>query len=240
MFFLESGILLHHGSCCFGHKWIIFECKDRDNTGDDPDPRSGRKALPRRMTDAILYGEDHNDIFIRALGRMTVNICYELRDRVFNRLDDPPPVGNIYIDLSRCDYMDSTFMGIVLGINKKMKRTAHLGVTVVCPTDECSNLFLGLNILKLFTVRDSSVSFPERLETISVREKPGPDIILYAHDDLIEVSEANADKFKVLRGILQKRVWEERDKKISRHMDTDDEPEDLILPDHPDITLTDE
>ncbi len=192
------------------------------------------------MNDSILYGENHNNIFIRAQGRMTVNICYELRNRVFNRLDDQPPVGNIFLDLSRCDYMDSTFMGIVLGINKKLKRTTDLGLTVVCPTDECNNLFMGLNILKLFTVRESLVAFPEAMETISVREKPAPDVILYAHDDLIEISETNAEKFRVLRNILHKRVVEEREKNLTRHVETDDDPEDLTLPEPPGITLPDE
>jgi anti-anti-sigma factor len=192
------------------------------------------------MADVILYGEDDNNIFIKALGRMTVNCCYELRDRVFTRLDDAPPVGNLYLDLSRCDYMDSTFMGIVLGINKKLKKTTDLGVTVVCPTEECSNLFLGLNILKLFTVRESSVVFPGQMETISTIERPGPEVILRAHDELVEVSEANADKFRVLRGILQKRVTDERKKATNHSLATDDDPEDLTLPEVPEIRLIDE
>jgi anti-anti-sigma factor len=192
------------------------------------------------MTDAILYGEHDNDIFIRALGRVTVNLCYQLRDRIFSRLGDLPLVGDIYLDLSRCEYMDSTFMGIILGINKKLKKISDNGVTIVCPTDECSNLFTGLNILKFFTIRESLVNFPPALETISTFEKPSPEFMLNAHDDLAEVSNANADKFRVLRKMLQKKVIEERRKATERNVETDDETDDLSLPETPRIVLSDE
>ena len=190
--------------------------------------------------DAILYGEAQNDIFIRALGRVTVNICYELRDRVFTRLNDQPHVGNIYIDLSRCDYMDSTFMGIMLGINKKLKRITDTGLTLVCPTEECSNLFTGLNILRFFTIRRNLVSFPPILETISTFARPTPDVMLAAHDDLAEVSPANANKFRILRDILQKKVVEERRKATERGVAIDEDPEDQPPPPSPTITLSDE
>jgi anti-anti-sigma factor len=202
--------------------------------------RPGRNSLSAALTDAILYGEENNNIFIRALGRVTLNICYELRDRIFSRLGEQPPVGDIFLDLSRCDYMDSTFMGIILGINKKLKKITEAGLTVVCPTAECSSLFSGLNILKLFTVRESLVTFPARLETISVFEKPGPDIVLRAHDELAEISDANADKFRVLREMLKKRVIEERRKTTERNIDDEDEPDDPTIPEAPEIILTDE
>ena len=177
------------------------------------------------MTESILYNEENNNIYIRALGRITANICFELRDRVFARLNSPPTLENIYIDLSRCDYMDSTFMGIILGINKKMRKFSATGVTVVCPTEECSNLFLGLNILQLLTIQEKLVAFPGEMEIISQFKKPMAEIVLHAHDDLMEVSEVNAEKFKLLRDILQKKVIEERKKETEKNIE-DDEADD--------------
>jgi anti-anti-sigma factor len=194
-------------------------------------------------TDAILYGEENNDVFIRALGRVTLTICYELRDRIFARLNDLPHVRDVYIDLSGCDYMDSTFMGILLGINKKLKKITETGLTIVCPTAECSNLFTGLNILRFFTIRESLVVFPPRLDTISAPpagERPSPDLMLSAHDELADVSPDNAAKFRVLREMLQKKVIEERRKATERGVETDEEPDDPSMPESPTIILSDE
>ncbi|MBN2351689.1 MAG: STAS domain-containing protein [Spirochaetales bacterium] len=208
------------------------------------EPVAGLRSAGRKpqsmMNDAILYGEADNDIFIRALGRVTVNICYELRDRIFTRLGDLPHVGNIYIDLSRCDYMDSTFMGIILGINKKLKNVTDTGLTLVCPTVECSNLFTALNIMRFFTVHEGLVSFPSTLETISSSHRPTPDFMLAAHDELAEVSSANADKFRILREILQKKVIEERRKATERGLEIEEETDEEPPPPSPTIVMSDD
>lgn len=197
------------------------------------------------MVDSILYAEENNIIFVRALGRMTANICYDFRERIFARLAAAPAVKNVFIDLSGCDYMDSTFMGIILGVNKKMKKTALAGVTVVCPTEECNILFSSLNILNLFSVDKNQMPFPSEMELISSFEKPNPEFMLYAHDDLAEVSEENADKFKLLRDILQKRVMDERRKDTAENIRGDDRLDDAdegdrIIEDSSDLKFEDD
>ncbi|MBN1523477.1 MAG: STAS domain-containing protein [Spirochaetales bacterium] len=162
------------------------------------------------MTTSLLYQEETGKIYIRAIGRMTANLCHGLREKVFSRLDNTPKIHDIFVDLSQCDYMDSTFMGILIGINKQLKELSGKGITVVCPTDECNSLFAGLNIIRLLHIDTNRKDFPDLMEEIDDRLRPSAEVLLHAHEDLIDISENNAIKFKILKEQLEKKVEMEK------------------------------
>jgi len=162
------------------------------------------------MANELMYREEGGNLYIRAVGRMTANISYSLRGKVFARLKTTPPLKDIYVDLSKCDYMDSTFMGIIIGINKHLREISRRGVTIVCPTDECNSLFAGLNIIKLLNIDTAVREFPAFMEEVTDNGKPKAEVVLHAHEDLMEISEDNALKFSLLKEYLEKKVVDEQ------------------------------
>ena len=71
------------------------------------------------MDEALFFKESEGIIFIRAQGYLTASLCPQLKARAFARIEQLPLVKAIYMDLGPCEYMDSTFLGIVVGINKR-------------------------------------------------------------------------------------------------------------------------
>ncbi|MBN1798993.1 MAG: STAS domain-containing protein [Spirochaetales bacterium] len=162
------------------------------------------------MKQEIQYKEEDEIIYIKAAGHITANNCYILRKRIFNRLDKDPPVKEIYADLADCSYMDSTFIGILIGINKKFKSSYGKKINIVCPSTECCKLFEGLGITKLLHLEDTSVDLPLNMEIISHHQKPSTTMLLDAHEDLMETSDENKNKFKLLKEILEKKLNQEK------------------------------
>jgi anti-anti-sigma factor len=162
------------------------------------------------MNQEIQYKEQGEIIFIRAIGHITANNCYLLRKRIFDRLENMPAVKEIYLDLADCSYMDSTFMGIIIGVNKKFKSIYRKRITVVCPSKECCKLFAGLGIAKLLQIKEKTIVFPENMELISLPQKPPADMVLKAHEDLMETSPENRNKFKLLQDILKKKLKQDK------------------------------
>ncbi|MCK7487363.1 MAG: STAS domain-containing protein [Bacillus subtilis] len=82
---------------------------------------STRTRYPARdpVEEALFVKETAQTIFIRAQGHVTAALCSDLKSRIFERLEAKPPVETVYVDLSGCDYMDSTFLGLLVGINKR-------------------------------------------------------------------------------------------------------------------------
>ena len=73
------------------------------------------------MDEAIFFKESDETIYIRAQGHVTASLCPELKSKAFARLALKPSVQAVYFDLSTCEYMDSTFLGLIVGINKRFK-----------------------------------------------------------------------------------------------------------------------
>ena len=56
------------------------------------------------------------------------------------------------VDLRRCTYMDSTFMGILLYFVRLAGQCAPGGVALVCPSPQCQRLFRDMGLDKFFPV----------------------------------------------------------------------------------------
>lgn len=155
------------------------------------------------MDEAILYREQDSIIYIRALGHITANVCADLKARVFDRLEAKPPINDILIDLSECDYMDSTFMGLLVGFNKRFLRYSEKPVSILQANDTCKKLLRTIGVLRLVSVIDEKRPFPEPLENLNSGRKAGSSLILKAHEELIEISEENEARFSTLRDVLK-------------------------------------
>lgn len=158
------------------------------------------------MENEILFCEYKNTIYIKARGHITAPICFGLRQRVFNRLEAAPELDAIYSDLSDCHYMDSTFMGLLIGFNKKFNNLYHKRLNIIDPSVESQNHLAELGLDKILNFIYDKIDFPEKMEIISQKEKITPEFILKAHEELIEVSEDNRERFKLVKEILSKQL----------------------------------
>ncbi len=153
--------------------------------------------------ESLFYKESDDIIFLRAEGHITASLCSDLKKTVLNRFDETPPVKHFFIDLSHCDYMDSTFMGLLVGFNKKLSITAAQKVEIVNPSEPCKKLLKGLGIQKLLSYIDEEIAMPLDMVQISKTAKATAEFILKAHEELINLSIINRRRFAALQSVLK-------------------------------------
>ena len=80
-----------------------------------------RMPVSNTNTDSLLFGKDERGYFITARGNIRANLCFPLREGLLARLDKDRAPPAVFADLSQCDYMDSTFIGLMVAIDKRLK-----------------------------------------------------------------------------------------------------------------------
>jgi len=163
------------------------------------------------VEEALFLKESNDAVYIRAQGHVTANICSDLKLRVFERLESKAPLGAVYVDLSECEYMDSTFMGLLVGFNKRFLRLSERPITVLRPNETCLKLLRTIGVARLVDIRQEDIPFPLVMENLGAERKASARMLLNAHEDLIELSEENERKFSSLRTILRGSVSAEGD-----------------------------
>ena len=159
------------------------------------------------MAEALYYQENVSGLFIRAQGHITAAISTDLRELILDRLTKAPAPPLLAADLSECDYMDSTFMGLLVGFHKRYKVLTGRPLTILRPTPECTKLLTGLGILKLMTlvVGDEPAS-PVAWTDLRASHSPTTEVLLNAHRNLSEISPENEKKFSALQSVLEQQL----------------------------------
>lgn len=95
-------------------------------------------------------------------------------------------VGEVLIDLSRCSYIDSTFVGTLIYLRKAAGSRPGGRFAVVCPSDECMELFRQMGIARLLCVERCELppderwaELPEHFDAEQFRRN-----VLMAHEEL--------------------------------------------------------
>src|SRR5208283_547941 len=110
--------------------------------------------------DGILIGEDERGIFITALGSVRATLCYPLRESVLSRIEEAADVPAVFVDLSRSRYMDSTFIGLLVAMDRRLQRGPGGRLHLVDPSPECLDLLRQLGLLEILLVQTGGMNPP--------------------------------------------------------------------------------
>jgi anti-anti-sigma factor len=160
--------------------------------------------------EGILVGEDDRGIFIMARGSVRATLCYPLRETVLSRIEEAADVPAVFVDLSRCRYMDSTFIGLLVAIDRKLQRGPGGRLHLVDPSPESLDLLRQLGLLEILVVQTGGTNPPVMRGLDSSLERPGAEFVLRAHEALMESSEEARKKFGLLRDVLERKLKAEK------------------------------
>ena len=163
------------------------------------------------MDEAFFFKDADEGVFVRAQGHVTASRCPELKGRIFSRLDKAPVPAAVYFDLSDCEYMDSTFLGLIVGVNKRFKALARKSVTVLHSNSTCMGLLRTIGVTRLVDISDEDVELPRDMEEIGPSPRATAEFILDAHENLSELSEENRNRFAGLTKILRDSAGKKED-----------------------------
>jgi anti-anti-sigma factor len=150
------------------------------------------------VSDALWYGEQDQRVFIRACGRMSAAMCLPLRERVQQRLQGGRATEQILVDLSACEHMDSTFLGLLVGFGKLAR------LLVLSPSEGSLKALEALGLDRLLCIRRDPLPWSGPLALLPGAQATS-EVILESHEQLIRVSEENRERFSAVQDLLKKK-----------------------------------
>ncbi|MDP3177092.1 MAG: STAS domain-containing protein [Spirochaetaceae bacterium] len=164
-----------------------------------------------KVEEADFFKESDGITYVRAKGHLTARVCPGLKSRLFARLDSDPAVAAVFMDLASCEYMDSTFLGLIVGTQKRFSAAqARAGgstparrIVLVGPNEICVGLLRTLGVLGMVEIRAEGPAFPAELDAVSGGTKATAGLILDAHEELSALSDENKARFAALSTALR-------------------------------------
>jgi anti-anti-sigma regulatory factor len=165
------------------------------------------QPAPVPAADSILVGSDTRGWFITARGAVRASLCYPLRETLLLRLEESTEIPAVFVDLALCTYMDSTFIGLLVAIDRRLQKGSGGRLHVMRPGAECLDLLRQLGLQELLLMESGLTAPPADMEDLSaLAGKPAAEFILHAHEALMETSEEARKKFSLLHDELERKI----------------------------------
>ena len=170
----------------------------------------------------ISVGSAEEAVFVRVVGRGTFQNGQPLRRYAVERIDHG--CSQFFVDLAKCDGMDSTFLGVLAGIGLRLQQNGRQGkLHVVNISGRNMELLQTLGLDRLFGIDkspgeshnghppadaefirlpDSDVATPSK----PLSKTDTADLMLEAHENLVRADQRNASRFRDLTKFLREKV----------------------------------
>ncbi|MCB9851925.1 MAG: STAS domain-containing protein [Phycisphaerales bacterium] len=135
-------------------------------------------------------------LLIRCGGRCTMGVCPAIRATISDRSTNP--LEHIYIDLSGTESIDSTFTGFLLALRRGKATPDAPALHLVAPAP---NVLRSLELMQVRRLMDIVDAMPaEDVEWTALAAEPldaaqSGELVIDAHEELIEADERNRAKF---------------------------------------------
>lgn len=132
----------------------------------------------------------------------------EFSDRLFEQ-DNVPQ--HLVIDLSEADFMDSTVIGLVVGLAHELSERDLPPATIACSEPEITQLFHNLRLDDVFVMVEHDIPSPGELRPVidGQAEENALEharMVLRAHEALIAANEENRDSFAAVVDLFRLEV----------------------------------
>ncbi len=165
------------------------------------------------MEEAVYYKESADAVYVKATGHVTALVCPPLKAKLFARIDRDPPPAFVHIELSGCEYMDSTFLGLIVGTHKRLFRkpqdASARGLKLYGVNEACRGLLRTIGVLGMVDIAQGELDLPADMERLAGGERATARFLLDAHEDLSELSVENRKRFSALTSVLRSAVESE-------------------------------
>lgn len=151
----------------------------------------------------IYFGFAGAALTIIPVGHITAALCPELKAKIQPFLLPDSRIGSLRLDLSDCDYMDSTFLGLIIYLSKMMKNAGLGAPSVHMASEQCMSLFRTMGMLKMLEFSDQSCPRPAQPVALSTPADITATFLLEAHRELTMLSPENEERFRSLTKALE-------------------------------------
>ena len=160
----------------------------------------------------LTVGRKHRVVIFKVSGRGTLRNSPPLEKLALAALNEGG-VKRIIIDLENCLYMDSTFMGALVGINSALLKRDNRRLIIANADDRNKHLLDNLGLSRIMELRNDLGKFEAEWE-LAVNEPMEPRLlakhILTAHDYLGKIDAKNRARFSEVKRLLLESLSREK------------------------------
>lgn len=150
----------------------------------------------------IFFGTAGDDLVIVPSGHITAALCPELKARIQEKLGPDSRIAALRFDFTACDYMDSTFLGLIVFFSKAT-RNIGLGSPIVHRANSpCLSLFRTMGMMKMLEFTDEACPAPHEGEELIGQAAMSAGFLLDIHKELSVLSPENEERFRSLTNTL--------------------------------------
>jgi anti-anti-sigma factor len=169
-------------------------------------------------------------VVVQVVGRGSFKTSPALKAFI-RQATDKADCQRFIFDMQECVSMDSTFMGVVAGLAIRMKKSGHDGLIIINLTPKTYALLDTLGVCRLLDAYATENTPPELQETVkgttgfvtlgdgAADRLSSVETMLAAHEDLVQASPDNKERFQDVIGYLSKDAEELRAAEGSQQQD---------------------
>ncbi|MGL4394385.1 MAG: STAS domain-containing protein [Brevinema sp.] len=158
----------------------------------------------------IYLGINESDLYVVVEGRGTAEYCPNLNDK-FDCVLQSMNIQNIFFDVKNADYVDSSFIGLILCVKKKFK---NQHVALLNPNSSIIEIFKIMGLDSFISIHED----PSKICTNSISQIDQKfehsicdiKLLLESHQEIMQTSPENKKRFalveKVFAQELQKKA----------------------------------
>lgn len=142
---------------------------------------------------------------LRYVGQIRYTIGASL-DRFIESLFDGQTPRGFIVDLREADSIDSTNLGLLALIAKRMEKCRAPRVTLVSTHEDINELLFSIGFDEVFDIVDESGHAMLNSQELGLNDAPGPDMaqtILEAHRTLMAMGDKNRARFQDVVDLLE-------------------------------------
>lgn len=157
----------------------------------------------------IEIGAVDGALYVGLRGRATQRTCPTVDRLVSDYLSTQPSNPRVAIDLLGCEWVDSTFAGWLLGMQKRLQRVAGARLELANCGERCRASLRKMQLGELFSLVDADRPEECRAIPCGTTDRPTKDdvrLMIAAHEALASVNADNARVFAPIVQILQQQL----------------------------------
>jgi len=161
------------------------------------------------MSDSKVYYASNNGIHIlKYVGQIRYTIGASLDRFIDGLFEERVPQGFV-VDLQEAESIDSTNLGLLALVAKRMERCGAPKVTLVSTHDDINDLLFSIGFDEVFDIVDESGHAMLNGQELGLSDSPGPDMaqtILEAHRTLSAMGDGNRARFQDVVELLERNI----------------------------------
>jgi anti-anti-sigma regulatory factor len=162
----------------------------------------------------LRVGRTASGFLVQVEGRGTLSESPALQEFAVQSLDGPSGPSSVVVDLSHCDYLDSTFLGCLVSLHQKYNRTSPHRFQVAASSDKRQKLLAPTHLNYILDLTDVCPEPISDVLEVSRPTLPGTDLgrhVMECHRRLAELGGSRATAFRSIADQLARELGQPPD-----------------------------